>query len=158
SPFLPWAPQIVSPILNAPFFPGYDWTKNPPEALPPGDNPSNFPLNYTPPTKQPGIASAWSVVHSPNPPSPLLITTNWDHLIYAYLIENTRIFEIFRKVLETYISGEQLETPSPQSQLFCQNLEFLFFGPAMPSMVWTTSGGVRRDEVANRLTTYYRMF
>ena len=28
----------------------------------------------------------------------------------------------------------------------------------MPSMVWTTSGRLRRDEVADRLTTYYWMF
>jgi hypothetical protein len=37
-------------------------------------------------------------------------------------------------------------------------LEFLIYGDAMPSMVWTTSGRTRRDEVANRLTAYYWMF
>jgi hypothetical protein len=84
--------------------------------------------------------------------------TNWDHLIYAYVIENTRIFEIFSKVLEAYMYTEQLETPSPASQLFWRNVEYLIFGDAMASMVWTTSSRLRRDEVANRLSTYYWMF
>jgi hypothetical protein len=61
-------------------------------------------------------------------------------------------------VLETYMFSEQLETPSAPSQLFWRNLEFLIFGDAMPSMLWTTSSRLRRDEVADRLTTYYWMF
>ena len=36
----------------------------------------------------------------------------FDHLIYAYLIENTRILDIFCKVMEAYRAGEQLDTPS----------------------------------------------
>ena len=54
--------------------------------------------------------------------------------------------------------SEQLETPTPESQLFWRNLEFLIFGDAMPSMLWTTSSRIRRDEIANRMTTYYWMF
>jgi hypothetical protein len=53
---------------------------------------------------------------------------------------------------------EQLETPSQQGQLFWRNLEYLIYGDAMPSMVWTTSGRVRRDETANRMASYYWMF
>jgi hypothetical protein len=95
----------------------------------------------------------------PQPPAGSLIQqTNWDHLIYAYVIENTRIFEIFSKVLETYMFSEQLETPSPASQQFWRNVEFLIYGDAMPSMLWTTSSRLRRDEVADRLTAYYWMF
>src|ERR1051325_10241581 len=30
----------------------------------------------------------------------------WDHLIYAYMIENTRVFEIFRRVLHEYLHVE----------------------------------------------------
>lgn len=160
--FLPWSPQISNPILNANFFAGYDWTTIPPTPLlmgPSGvaesDETPPPPAPFIPPTNQPGIANALSVVgYEQNK----VQSTNWDHLIYAYIIENTRIFEIFSKVLETYMFSEQLETPSAQSQLFWRNVEFLIFGDAMPSMLWTTSSRLRRDEVANRLTTYYWMF
>ena len=32
----------------------------------------------------------------------------WDHLIYAYMIGNTRIYEIFRRVLHEFLHGEKL--------------------------------------------------
>ena len=35
----------------------------------------------------------------------------WDHLIYAYMIENTRICEIFRRVVHEFTHGEKLGTP-----------------------------------------------
>src|SRR5687767_7568292 len=34
------------------------------------------------------------------------------HLIYAYLIEQTRAFEIFQRVLFEYLHGETLQVPS----------------------------------------------
>jgi hypothetical protein len=157
SPFLPWSPQMTHPILHARFFPGYDWSGSSPVRLPVVGGVST----HVPPISQPGILHTWNGIGSEPPPAlpPLQMhSTNWDHLIYAYVIENTRIFEIFSKVLETYMFSEQLETPTPQSQLFWRNLEFLIFGDAMPSMLWTTSSRLRRDEVANRLTTYYWMF
>jgi hypothetical protein len=146
--FVPWSPTLSFSILNTGFFTGYDWSQPaPPPPLPASPLPS---ASYTAPLAQPGIAGAF--------PGPTTKPTNWDHLIYAYIIENTRIFEIFAKVLETYMFSEQLETPTPESQLFWRNLEFMIFGDAMPSMLWTTSGRVRRDEIANRMATYYWMF
>jgi hypothetical protein len=144
--FVPWPPQITWPILSTSFFPGYDWSSGTAVQLNP------LPAGFVLPSDQPGLGSA------PPPNYQPTHWTNWDHLIYAYVIENTKIFEIFSKVLETYMFSEQLETPSPQSQLFWRNLEFLIFGDAMPSMVWTASGRLRRDETADRLTTYYWMF
>jgi hypothetical protein len=148
SPFIPWSPKISYDILNAPFFPGYTWpTTGAPTPLPP-------PPGYISPLQQPGILHTWDGTTSiPNN----MQSTNWDHLIYAYIIENTRIFEIFSKVLEMYMIGEQLEIPSPASQSFWRNLEFMIYGGAVPSMVWTTSSRLRRDEVADRLTSYYWM-
>jgi hypothetical protein len=35
----------------------------------------------------------------------------WDHLIYAYMIENTRIYGIFRCVLREFLHGEKLGMP-----------------------------------------------
>lgn len=145
SPFPSWPPQITFPILNADFFQGYAWPAGG------GSGPPMSPLPYVVrPLDQPGIAG--TTLASPSAP------TNWDQLIYGYIIECTRIYQIFSKVLETYMFSEELEVPSPRSQLFWRNLEFLIYGDAVPSMLWPTSGRARRDEVANRLTTYYRMF
>jgi hypothetical protein len=84
--------------------------------------------------------------------------TNWDHLIYAYLIENTRIFDIFARLLETYAFSEQLETPSPAGQNFWRNTEYLIYGDGIPSMIWNTASRLRRDEIGNRQTVYNWMF
>ena len=149
SPFIPWSPQLAFQILNAPFFSGYNWTPTPPQQLPP------LATNFIGPLAQPGITGTWN---GTDPIPATIQSTNWDHLIYAYVVENTRIFEIFSKVLETYMFTEQLEVPSPASQMFWRNLEFLIFGDGMPSMLWTTSTRLRSDEVANRLSTYYWMF
>jgi hypothetical protein len=156
SPFIPWAPRISYPILNAPFFPGYDWSPGGPTPLPPGAGITPPPPNFVPPLSQPGIANTWDGV-SAFPPTGFQ-STNWDHGIFAYLVENTGIYEIFSKVLETYMFTGDLEPPSPASQHFWRNLEYLIYGDAMPSMVWTTSGRLRRDETANRMTLYYMMF
>lgn len=155
SPFLPWSPQISYNILNAPFFAGYDWSSGTPVPLAPGPGPA-FPPNYIAPLQQPGIAGTWDGNLPFNPAG--LKFTNWDHLIYAYLIENTGIYEVFSKILETYMFSEELDTPSAVSQLFWRNLEFLIYGDAMPSMVWKTSSRLRPDETASRLTEYYWMF
>jgi hypothetical protein len=149
SPFFPWSPQVAFPILNAPFFSGYTWTGGVPNQI---AAPGSFVL----PINQPGIQNTWDGTTLPMPAN--MQSTNWDHLIYAYIIENTRIFDIFSKVLETYMYSEQLETPSQESQLFWRNLEYLIFGDAMPSMVWTATSRSRRDEIADRLTSYYWMF
>jgi hypothetical protein len=143
-------------ILNMPFFPGYDWSGGSPVPLPPGAGLTPPPPSFTVPLNQPGIVNTWDGFGA-FPPAGMQ-STNWDHLIYAYLIENTRIYEIFSKVLETYMFSEELETPSPASQSFWRNVEFLVYGDAMPSMLWTTSSRLRRDEVANRMTAYYWMF
>jgi len=149
SPFCPWAPQVTHPMLSAKYFSGYRWTSAGPQPI---DPPAGFVL----PKDQPGVQNTWDGVTLPIPTN--MQPTNWDHLIYAYIIENTRIFDIFAKVLETYMYTEQLETPTQESQMFWRNLEYLIFGDAMPSMVWTTTSRSRRDEVADRLTAYYWMF
>ena len=146
--FCPWSPQVAFPILSANYFSGYDWSSTGTPTVPAA------PANFVPPLQQPGIHGTWDGVSATNNAH----ATNWDHLIYAYIIENTRIFDIFSKVLETYMFTEQLETPSRESQLFWRNLESLIFGDAVPSMVWTTTSRSRRDEVADRLTAYYWMF
>jgi hypothetical protein len=82
----------------------------------------------------------------------------WDHLIYAYLIENTRIFDIFAKVMETYCFCEDLGRPSPESQLFLRTTQALIFSDPPPTTIWNVTGWGCPDEISQRMSTYWRMF
>jgi hypothetical protein len=161
SPFVAWPQSMTDSLLtDTSFFSGYDFSTSTPIPQWKGALPSGG--AFVPPNALPGIELPGAPpVPIPSPPPPAgyaVQPTIWDHLIYAYLIENTRIFDIFAKVLETYAYSEQLETPSLASQLFWRNTEYLMFGDGLPSMLWTTSSRVRRDEIANRLTVYNWMF
>ena len=54
----------------------------------------------------------------------------WDHLIYAYMIENTRILDIFRRVVYEFAQGERLGTPSVETLHWLRNTEELFYRDA----------------------------
>src|SRR5215204_7475338 len=69
----------------------------------------------------------------------------WDHLIYAYMIENTRIYEIFRKVLHEYLHGERLETPTEQSQRWLRATEELFYSDTPPFLAFQLMSYIRPD-------------
>jgi hypothetical protein len=86
-----------------------------------------------------------------------LANTHWDHLIYAYLIENTRIYDIFAKVLGAYRCGEQLGTPSAEAQLFWRNTESLIYSDPAPTTIWSTGSRMRPDEMGDRMEIYWRM-
>jgi hypothetical protein len=156
--FTPWPQWVTAAILapNVPgggdnFISGYDFV---PPAAPtvrkqwPFPTLPSSPSAFVPPNQLPGVALALNQVQP----------TNWDHLIYAYLIENTRIFDIFARLLETYAFSEELETPSPAAQNFWRNTEYLIYGDGIPSMIWNTTSRARRDEIANRQTVYNWMF
>jgi hypothetical protein len=148
SPFVAWPADFTNLILqDTTFYAGYPFPNTGGVGLPEyqGLMPS---ADFIPPSQQPGIA----LISGNVPP------TNWDHLIYAYLVENTRIFDIFAKVLEAYMFSERLETPSPATQQFLRNTEYLIYSDGLPTMVWTTASRLRRDEIANRMTWYYGMF
>lgn len=82
----------------------------------------------------------------------------WDHLIYAYLIENTRIYDIFRKVIHEYRHGERLGVPLASSQHWLRNTEELFFRDAAPFSIYSVSSYIRPDLGASRRNAYWRMF
>ena len=46
---------------------------------------------------------------------------------YAYLIENTRIYEIFRRVIFEYRYGEKLGVPLESAQHWLRNTEETIF-------------------------------
>ncbi len=82
----------------------------------------------------------------------------WDHLIYAYLIENTRIYEIFRRVLYEYRHDEKLGVPLASSQHWLRNTEELFFRDPAPFTIYSVNSYIRPDSGASRRNAYYRMF
>lgn len=82
----------------------------------------------------------------------------WDHLIYAYLIENTRIYEIFRRVLYEYRHGEKLGVPLASAQHWLRNTEELFFRDPAPFSIYSVVSYVRPDQGASRRNAYQRMF
>ncbi len=82
----------------------------------------------------------------------------WDHLIYAYLIENTRIYEIFRRVIYEYRHSEKLGVPLASSQHWLRNTEELFFRDAAPFTIYSVTSYIRPDSGASRRNAYYRMF
>ena len=84
--------------------------------------------------------------------------TLWDHLIYAYVIENTRAYDIFRKVIYEYRHGEKLGVPLASSQHWLRNTEELFFRDAAPFSIYSVGSYVRPDSGASRRNAYYRMF
>ena len=82
----------------------------------------------------------------------------WHHLIYAYMIENTGIYEIFRKVLHEYRHGEKLGVPSPNGQRWLRVTEELFYrDPHMP-VIFSLASDIRPDLRAARRNAYQRMF
>jgi hypothetical protein len=82
----------------------------------------------------------------------------WDHLIYAYLIENTCIYDIFRRVIYEYRHGERLGVPLASAQHWLRNTEELFFRDSAPFSIYSASSYIRPDQGASRRNAYYRMF
>ena len=83
----------------------------------------------------------------------------WDHLIYAYMIENTRIYEIFRRVVHELLHGEKLGVPgSADSQKWLRTTEELFYRDPPPFFITAVTGYVRPDIHATRRNAYQRMF
>jgi hypothetical protein len=93
----------------------------------------------------------------------------WDHLIYAYMIENTRIYEIFRRVLREFLHGEKLGVPgtlpgtSPivetaESQRWLRTTEELFYRDPPSFFISTITSHVRPDIQATRRNAYQRRF
>jgi len=83
----------------------------------------------------------------------------WDHLIYAYLVENTLVKEVFKKVIVEYLHGEKLGSPmDPDTQAWLRNTEALFFSAQSPFSVINTQSNLRPDTSAYRRNAYQRMF
>jgi hypothetical protein len=82
----------------------------------------------------------------------------WNHLIYAYMIENTRIFEIFQRVLREYLTGENLEVPSEAGHRWLRATEDLFYRDLPSAHIAAVTSDVRPDMRASRRNAYFRFF
>jgi hypothetical protein len=82
----------------------------------------------------------------------------WHHLIYAYLIENTRLIEVCARVLEDALHGERLGSISEDGHRWLRATEELFFRDAGFSFISSIQSSVRPDPRATRRNAYYRMF
>lgn len=82
----------------------------------------------------------------------------WDHLIYAYMIENTRLYEVFKRVVHEFVHGEKLGVPDADSQAWLRNTEELFFKDGAPFFATSLASHIRGDLRANRRNPYQRMF
>jgi hypothetical protein len=92
----------------------------------------------------------------PTPVSDFTYSSNY-HLIYAYLLENSRILQIFEKVIDKYLHNEELGIAPPNVYQWFLNSERLFFGEGS-----TRSTNIRSllriSYDANRRNAYYRLF
>jgi hypothetical protein len=91
-------------------------------------------------------------------PAPLPAQPAWDHLIYAYALENTRAAQILARVVHAFRSGEGLGIPSVATQRWLDVTETLLFNAANPVPAWLSTSAVRPDAEAVRRNAYYRMF
>jgi hypothetical protein len=82
----------------------------------------------------------------------------WDHLVYAYMIENTRVIDIFRRVVLELVHGEKLGTPIIDATGWLRNTEELFFKPGAPFLIGSVDSEVRPDKRAIARNAYKRMF
>jgi hypothetical protein len=82
----------------------------------------------------------------------------WDHLGYSYVLENTRIVQILRRVVREYRSGEGLGLPSIETQQWLDATEALLFGAANPMPSWLSTSTIRQDPEAVRRNAYWRFF
>ncbi len=74
------------------------------------------------------------------------------HLLYAYLLENTRMLQIFERLLEKYFEDEELGIPgNNQVAAWFHNTEQVFFKSRAISRIRPNTDAVRRN-------AYWRMF
>jgi hypothetical protein len=108
------------------------------------------------------VATGWGALAPTLPANPAIPQPAppiaWDHLIYAYMVENTRIFEVFERVLRSFVHGERFGVPTAASQAWLRATEELFYRPAYPFGIGTLTSDVRPDGRAGRRNAYYRMF
>jgi len=79
------------------------------------------------------------------------------HLLYAYLLENTRILQIFERLIEMYLTGEELGIANNNQVVsWIQNAERLFYKSDM-QFSSSTRSLIRPNADGTRRNAYWRM-
>jgi hypothetical protein len=82
----------------------------------------------------------------------------WEHLIYAYMIENTRVYEVFRRVLNELVHGEKLGLATQLTQQWLRSTEELWYRDPAPFFMPSLISDVRPFLSGSRCNAYQRMF
>jgi hypothetical protein len=81
----------------------------------------------------------------------------WDHLIYAFALENTRAYQILRKVVKEFRTGESLGIPSVSTQRWLDATEGLLLNASNMFPAWLSTSEVRRTSEQVRRNLYWRV-
>jgi len=90
--------------------------------------------------------------------SALAKNVSWEHLIYAYMIENTRVYEIFADVVQAFASGEEVGVPVNGAEHWLRNTEELFFCKPANFMITRVVSEARENRRGVWWNAYQRMF
>ena len=147
-------PSVLKTLLEV----AWDNRMQPPNDLPLGhpyhrSNISAIPAYWLDPLRNSANIEPPQEGETPEP-----IPVLWDHLIYAYMIENTKIYEIFRKVIHEFLHGEKLGAPLPEAQHWLRNTEELFYRDPPPFSITTITSDIRPNIGSTRWNAYQRMF
>lgn len=82
----------------------------------------------------------------------------WPHLIYAAMLEETRLLEIIRRVAFDWLHGERLPRPTQPSLQWLYVTEQAFFANPFPFTINSITSTLRPDRDAVRFNAYVRMF
>jgi hypothetical protein len=82
----------------------------------------------------------------------------WNHIGYAFVLENTRAVQILRRVVKEFREGESLGIPQRATLRWLDATEALLFGRFNLFVPWLETSAVRPDPEATRRNTYWRMF
>jgi len=86
------------------------------------------------------------------------------HFIYAYLMENTRMYQIFEKLIFLYLNDEEIgivsaANPAHQNAFqWIQNTESLFFKHLSNTNFRNITSQIRSNQETVRRNAYYRLF
>lgn len=92
------------------------------------------------------------------PGSPRVARPQWHHLIYAYLIENTRALEIFQRLVADALHDESFGDLSEPTHRWLRTTEELFLRTSSSGLVAPPMSAVRPDTRATRRNAYHRLF
>ena len=82
----------------------------------------------------------------------------WNHLGYAFIVENTRAVQILGRVVREFREGERLGIPQRATLRWLDATEAMLFGGIDPLGPWVATSTVRPDPEAVRRNAYWRMF